>query len=248
MNEAAGTQGDRGRGDSDRGGLTKEMQAGISTLVREISERRDDLYRRISALTGRHVTTVAVTKGHPFGIAVAAMQAGFADLGENYAQELIAKSKRFSELGLEEPVWHFVGRLQSNKVRQLAGVVGVWQSLDRSSVIREVAKRAGGARVLIQVDLADLEGRGGCRPEDAPALVGEALDAGLEVEGLMGVGPPGDPEDARSSFAWLASEAHSLGLPEVSMGMSGDLEVAIEEGASLLRIGTALVGPRGTRQ
>ncbi len=243
MNEAPGTP-----GDGDRGEKTDEMKADIAPLIQKISERRDDLDLRISALTDRPVTTVAVTKGHPFEVALAAREAGFANLGENYAQELVAKSKRFSELGLEEPIWHFVGRLQSNKVRQLAGLVGVWQSLDRSSVIQEVAKRASGARVLIQVDLAGLGGRGGCRPEDAPALVDEALGAGLEVEGLMGVGPPGDPEDARNSFAWLASEADSLGLPEVSMGMSGDLEVAIEEGSSLLRIGTALVGPRPARQ
>jgi len=215
-------------------------------LVSAISERAAALRARIEAVTDRDVTVVAVTKGHPVEVAAAAAAAGFVDLGENYAQELVAK-----QAGLDPgpearaPVrWHFIGHLQSNKVRSLAGLVWCWQSIDRASVADAVARRAAGARVMVQVDLAGAAGRAGCAPGEVEDLVGRCRSGGLEVVGLMAVGPLGPPEAARDGFRFVASTARRLGLPEVSMGMSGDLEVALSEGATMVRVGSALVGPR----
>jgi PLP dependent protein len=215
------------------------------SLALEIRRRGAVINARIAAAGGSGVRVMAVTKGHPPEVAIAASAAGYANLGENYAQELIAKDAAFVDAGLKRPSWHFIGRLQTNKVRQLVGIVTLWQSVDRVSLVRELAKRAPGARVLVQVDLAGLGGRGGCAPEQTADLVRVAGDSGLAVEGLMGVGPPGDPEDSRLAFRWLASTAEELGLPQVSMGMSADLEVAVAEGSTMVRVGTGLLGDRG---
>jgi hypothetical protein len=108
----------------------------------------------------------------------------------------------------------------------------------------EIAKRAPGAAVLAQVDLAGLPGRGGCQPDEAPDLVAGLRDLGLDVRGLMAVGPPGPPEAARPGFRLVRDLADRLDLPERSIGMTADLEVAVQEGATMVRIGTALFGPR----
>lgn len=229
--------------------------AHVAHLAEQIIERAGPVRRRIEASARGPVRIVAVTKGHPVEVALATMAAGFEDLGENYAQELRAKAVVCAgAVRRNEPApagrqlrWHFVGRLQSNKVRMLAPHVALWQSLDRDSVIDEVARRAPGAAVLVQVDLAGVEGRGGCPRHEAGRLVQRAVDAGLRVRGLMGVGPMGDPEDSREGFRWLRGEVDALGLEEVSMGMSGDLDVAVAEGATMVRIGTALLGTRPPR-
>jgi pyridoxal phosphate enzyme (YggS family) len=217
-------------------------------MVQRIAERAATLRARFAELSDREVRLVAVTKGHPVEVAAAAHAAGCVDLGESYAQELVPKADALGaaarEPGGTGPVWHFVGRLQRNKVRSLVGVVSWWHTIDRPSLADEVARRAPGARVLVQLDLAGLPDRGGCAPSDAPALVQHCRDLGLEVRGLMGVGVPGPPEQARPGFRLLASMADDLGVPERSMGMSADVEVAVEEGATIVRIGTALVGPR----
>lgn len=233
-------------------GRSERQDERVAVLAEQIVERAGPLRHRIDALARGPVRIVAVTKGHPVDAVLAAAAAGFHDLGENYAQELRAKAEEVgpgrAERASSAVSWHFIGRLQSNKVRMLAPHVALWQSLDRSSVIDEVARRAPGADVLVQVDLAGVAGRGGCPRGDAGQLVQQALDAGLHVRGLMGVGPMGEPEDSREGFRWLRREVESLGLAEVSMGMSGDLEVAVQEGATMVRIGTALVGPRPPRQ
>ncbi len=237
-------------------------------LVERIAERAAALRGRIAERTDRDVRVVCVTKAHPPEVAAAALAAGFVDLGENYAQELRDKEAalrdeeaalrdeeaalRDEEAALHDrvgaaPRWHFIGRLQSNKVRTIAGVVDLWHTVDRASLAAEVAKRAPGARVLVQLDLAGLPDRGGCDPAEAPALVAACRDLGLAVEGLMGVGPPGDPEDARPGFRLLDATAGELGLRERSMGMSADLDVAVECGATIVRVGSALVGERPPR-
>lgn len=210
-------------------------------LVESIAGRAEQLRAHIAELTDRPVTLVAVTKGHPVEIAAAALAAGCVDLGESYAQELVPK---VAALGEHSPRWHFIGRLQSNKVRQVAAAVHLWHTIDRASIADEVARRAPGASVLVQLDLAGLPGRGGCDPAEVPALVAHCAEVGLSVRGLMGVGVPGPPEQSRPGFRLLDRMAAELGLEERSMGMSGDLEVAVEEGATIVRIGSALVGPR----
>ncbi len=190
------------------------------------------------------VRIVAVTKGFGPDVVRLAIEAGCEAIGENYAQELSTKRSAIEGTG-RRPEVHFIGRLQSNKVRLVADLVDVWSSLDRRSVVREVAKRAPGARVLIQVNATAEEGKGGCPVDDVPALVSAAREAGLVVEGLMTVGPTGrPPEIARSGFALVRGLVDELGLEVCSMGMSGDLEVAVEEGSTEVRIGTALFGER----
>lgn len=217
-------------------------------LVEQIGERRMALLGRISERTDRPVRVVCVTKGHPPVVAASAIAAGFADLGENYAQELQAKANDLGDaVTAGGASWHFIGRLQTNKVRLIAPVVSLWQSVDRVSLAEAVARRAPGASVLVQLDLAGIDGRGGCGPDEAPALVARCSELGLHVDGLMGVGPPGDPEDARPGFRLLSALADELGLAERSMGMSADLDVALDEGATIVRVGSSLVGPRPPR-
>ena len=194
------------------------------------------------------VTVVAVTKGFGPEAPIAALGAGLVELGENYAQELQEKAEAVAAAGdLPEPRWHFIGRLQSNKVRLVADRVACWQSLDRASVVDEVARRAPGARVLIQVNAAAEDGKGGASLADAPDLVARGRDGGLDVVGLMAVGVAGDDAATESAFAATASLADDLDLPERSMGMSGDLAAAVRSGTTMIRVGTALFGPRPTR-
>ncbi len=188
------------------------------------------------------VRLVAVTKGFGPDVVAAAVAAGVDDVAESYAQELVAKAAVVAP-----PRWHFVGRLQANKVRALAGTVDLWQSVDRPRLVDELARRAPGARVLVQVDVTGEPSKGGCPPDEAPALVERAAAAGLEPAGLMAVGPLGSPEEARPGFRALVALADRLGLAERSMGMSADLEVAVQEGATMVRVGTALFGSRPPR-
>ena len=185
---------------------------------------------------GGDVRVVAVTKGHGVDAVHAALAAGLTDIGESYAQELRDKAR-----GVEGASWHFVGRLQTNKVRLVADLVDLWQSVDRGELADEIARRAPGAAVLVQVNVSGEPQKGGCDPADAPALAARCADAGLDVRGLMTVGHPADP---RPGFRLLTTLADDLGLPERSMGMSGDLEIAVEEGATMVRVGRALFGPR----
>jgi PLP dependent protein len=175
----------------------------------------------------------------------AAASAGCRAIGENYAQELVVKAPVAAAAGLAV---HFIGQLQTNKVRQLAGLVDVWETVDRPRLVAELARRAPGARILVQVDTTGEAGKGGCPVADVPALVAAAGDAGLVVEGLMTVGPTdGGPEAARPGFRTVRRLVDDLGLVTCSMGMSGDLEVAVAEGATEVRVGTALFGPRTPR-
>ena len=190
------------------------------------------------------LTVVAVTKGFGPDAPVAALEAGLVELGENYAQELQDKAEALAANELPAPQWHFIGRLQSNKVRLVADRVACWQSLDRASVVDEVAKRAPGARVLVQVNAAAESGKGGASVDDTPALVARARDAGLDVAGLMAVGVAGDDEATEAAFTTTARLADRLDLRERSLGMSGDLVAAVRAGTTMIRIGTALFGPR----
>jgi pyridoxal phosphate enzyme (YggS family) len=189
------------------------------------------------------VALLAVTKGFGPEVALAASEAGLVDLGENYAQELVAKAPVVAEAGYS-PRWHAIGRLQRNKVKALAGIVALWQTVDRLDLGLEIAKRAPGAQVLVQVNVSDEAQKGGCEPTAAPDLVAALVDAGLEVRGLMTVGRTGPAAEARAGFALLRQLADDLDLPVRSMGMSGDLEAAVAEGSTMVRIGSALFGPR----
>ncbi|CAN5771115.1 YggS family pyridoxal phosphate-dependent enzyme [soil metagenome] len=212
-----------------------------------LGARVEALRNRIADAGGdpEAVELVAVTKGFGPEVALAARAIGLVELGENYAQELVAKAPLVAEVG---PVrWHAIGRLQRNKVRSLVGIVGLWQSVDRADLAAEIAKRAPGAEVLVQVNVSDEAQKGGCAPAEVADLVRRSGDLGLVVRGLMTVGRTGAPAEARAGFATLRSLADGLALPVRSMGMSGDLEAAVAEGATMVRVGSALFGPRPPR-
>ncbi len=197
---------------------------------------------RIAAAGGdpEGVRLVAVTKGHSLATVQAATAAGLMDLGESYAQELVAKAEAV-QVGVR---WHFIGRLQSNKVRRIAPFVYLWHSVDRLSLAAEIARHAPSAAVLVQVNVTGLPQQAGCSPEQVAALVEGCMELGLEVRGLMAIGPRGPDTLVRASFASVRALADRLGLPERSMGMSGDLAAAVAEGSTMVRIGTDLFGPR----
>ena len=196
---------------------------------------------------GRGVDVLAVTKGFGADAIDAAVAAGCRRIGENYAQELLDKLRQRDE-SVPMPEIHFIGRLQSNKVRSLAGVVDVYESVDRPSLVNAIARRSPGARVLVQVDTTGAPGKGGCPLGEAENLVAAADDAGLRVEGLMTVGPTeGGPAAARDGFRAVRALTTQLGLRVCSMGMTDDLEVAVEEGSTQVRVGTALFGWRDAR-
>ncbi|HZQ28873.1 MAG TPA: YggS family pyridoxal phosphate enzyme [Acidimicrobiales bacterium] len=204
------------------------MDALTDAVARAVAE--------IRAEVGDAVTLVAVTKGFGPEAAQAAVDAGVTDVGENYAQELLAK-----EAAVPAARWHFMGHVQRNKVAKLAPHVHLWQSVGGEDVGRVIAGHAPAAHVLVQVNLSGLPQRNGCDWDEAAPLVDRLRDVGLDVQGVMGVAGPGDP---RPQFRRLRALAVDLDLTVVSMGMSGDYHVAIEEGSTMVRLGTALFGPR----
>ncbi len=189
---------------------------------------------------GDDVSILPVTKGFGPDAIRAAIGAGCRSIGENYAQELLAKREACAGVAV-----HFIGQLQTNKVRQLADLVDLYETVDRARLAREIAKRQPGAAVLIQVDTSDEPGKGGCPMADLDGLVDTVRGLGLDLRGLMTVGPTeGGPEAARAGFRAVRAALDRHGLAMCSMGMSGDLEVAVQEGTTQIRVGTALFGPR----
>jgi pyridoxal phosphate enzyme (YggS family) len=195
------------------------------------------------------VRLVAVTKGLPADAVEAAVAAGVADVGESRPEELAAKADELAERGIDGVRWHCIGRLQRRKVRLAAPLVELWQSVDRLSLAAEIARHHPGADVLVQVNVSGADQQGGCAPARTASVVEGCSDLGLQVHGLMAIGAHAEPEAARPGFRLLRELADRLDLPERSMGMSGDLEVAVQEGATIVRVGTALFGaavrPRG---
>lgn len=207
-----------------------------------------DLRRLIAETRGDAdvVRIVAVTKTFDVSAWVVARDAGCDAVGENYAQELLDKASRFASPPL--PV-HFIGHLQSNKVRALAPHVALWHTVDRASVVTALSKEAARLgvvpRVLLQVNATDEEQKSGCAPSDLGGLLARANDSGLVVEGLMTMGPSnGDPVGTRAAFALTARLAADNGLVELSMGMTHDVRIALEEGSTIVRVGTGIFGDR----
>ncbi|CAB4800954.1 MAG: YggS family pyridoxal phosphate-dependent enzyme [Actinobacteria bacterium] len=217
-------------------------QALVATRVAELRDR-------IARAGGIGVGIVAVTKTFGIDAWSDAMFAGCEAVGENYAQELIAKSQQVDP-AKRLPV-HFIGQLQTNKIKSLFDIVDVWQSVDRASVVTELVKRqmartsAGRCEILVQVNTTSEMDKGGCDPTEVETLVRQARQGGLDVTGLMTVGPTDmDPFKTRAAFGLLKRMADDLGVEQLSMGMTADVEIAVEEGSTLVRVGTALFGQR----
>lgn len=195
----------------------------------------------------REVTLVAVTKGHPPALAAAAFAAGLADLGENRIEDLERK-----RAGAPAARWHHLGAVQSNKARRIAAAAALVHGLEPGRGAERLAAegRASGRPVaaLLEVDFTPGAGRQGVAPKAVPGAL-EALRAldGLDLRGLMTVAPLDAQADAARPFFERLRELrdrHAPDLPELSMGMSGDFPVALREGATIVRIGTALFGAR----
>ena len=212
----------------------------LADALAEVRERVAAAERRSGRAPGA-VTLVAATKTVPVVRIAEVVGLGVLDVGENRAQELLAKAPALAGTA-PAPRWHFLGTLQRNKVRALVPWVCCWHSLDRAELAVELARRAPGTRVLVEVNLGREATKAGCDPAGLTALVALAATAGLEVAGLMTV-PPRDGEPRRW-FARLRELAVEHGLAELSMGMSDDFEIAVEEGATMVRLGRVLFGAR----
>jgi PLP dependent protein len=197
------------------------------------------------------VTVVAVSKLHPAEAVDAVVAAGAGDVGENYVQELVAKQAVVRAAAR----WHFIGRLQRNKARMIAGRVALIHAVDSVELGAELGKRALAVGtiqpVLAAINVGGEAQKSGVSPSDAASLVAALRDtAGIRLDGLMTMPPPADdPESTRPAFLALRTLRDSLAtpstpLPHLSMGMSHDFAVAIAEGATLVRIGTAIFGER----
>lgn len=223
------------------------MTSPTSSLDERLCLVRDRIER--AGRAPDEVRIVAVTKGFGAAEISGSVASGLLDLGENYAQELIAKAG-VAPSGVR---WHFLGPVQRNKVKGLAPHVELWHGVDRVAAGTEIARWPKPAPVLVQVNMSGDPRRPGASWRGAPALVEDLCGLGLEVRGLMGVAAPASrgreqaDEGVRQQFRRLATLAARLGLSELSMGMSDDLEVAIEEGATIVRVGTALFGARPIR-
>lgn len=196
------------------------------------------------------VRLVAISKTYGPEAVIAAWHAGQRDFGENRVQEAEEKIPAVAAAGAQ-PRWHLVGHLQTNKVRQALGLFDMLHSVDSLHLAEAIQRRSEApVPVLIEVNVGGETSKGGFAPEDVDdALTALRPLAHLDVRGLMTVAPPAaDPEEVRPLFRELAALARRHELPELSMGMSGDFEVAIAEGATLVRIGTAIFGARHTDQ
>jgi hypothetical protein len=235
--------------------VTAELAARLAAVEERIARAASRAGRRVA-----DITLLGVSKRQPAEAVAALVAAGLAHCGENFVQEARAKIPRVAALlgpGVQPPRWHFIGRLQSNKAKLAAGLFDVVESVDRLELARALDAHAAAAgrtlEVLLQVNVSGEAQKGGAAPEalDALARAVAALPH-LRLTGLMTLPRAGAPEQVRPAFArlrelrdGLCRAAGGLTLPELSMGMSADFEVAIEEGATIVRVGTALFGARG---
>jgi pyridoxal phosphate enzyme (YggS family) len=207
----------------------------------EVADRVAHVRSVISDAGGSDVTLIAVTKSFGIDALRAASSAGCDGVGENYAQELLEKIS----VGLPSIDVHFIGALQSNKVRSLAGHIALWQSVDRDSVVDELGRRAPGASILIQVDTTQEPSKGGVTPGELDALRERAESRGLVVKGLMTIGPTdGTQEECEKSFGILRHLVNEQDLSVCSMGMSADYQIAVACGSTMVRVGSGLFGNR----
>jgi len=207
---------------------------------------------RASSRSPGEITLVVVTKNHPHQLVLDLMELGARDFGENRDQEAAPKAREVAAKSDQTFNWHFIGQLQTNKVKSVLEYANFLHSLDRSSLLDELQKRtrerAVALKVFVQVNLTEDMGRGGVRPQELSAFAERVLESpGLELVGLMGVGGLDiAPEAEFERLASLSQKVQEL-APEanrLSMGMSGDFEAAISYGATHLRIGTAITGKR----
>lgn len=214
----------------------------LDTVRRQIADAAERSGRDVES-----ITLIAVGKTHPVETLMAAYEAGLRDFGENRATELAAKAAAMPH----DVRWHFIGPLQRNKVRLVRPVVRLLHSMDRPALAEAWLKGPGGAPpALLEVNLADETQKSGVSVEDAPAMTDRLVALGVDLRGVMAIPPLVDsPEETRRFFRGLAELRHLLvvrhpAMQQLSMGMTDDFEMAIEEGATMIRVGRAIFGPR----
>jgi PLP dependent protein len=232
----------------------------VAPSADEVASRVESVRKRIERAGGdpTAVRIVAVTKGFPTEAVVSALDAGIRDIGENYTDELVRKAEALEALEALDaqegelpspaspptPWWHYLGVIQRRRVRDMAGIVGTWQTVSRTEEAEQIAQRVRAARIMIQIEATGLPGRNGCSISEAPSLASRCRSLGLDLCGLMTIAPQGSPDSARAVFRTVAGLAQSMELDEMSMGMTDDLELAVEAGATMVRVGRALFGER----
>lgn len=228
----------------------------MSTIAENVARVRERVAAALerSGRGGEEVTVVAVTKTFGAGVVDTVIESGIADIGENRVQELLAKREDVTGTCR----WHLVGHLQRNKATKVVGAVHMIQSLDSMRLARTLDRLAGErgvtVRALLQVNTSGEASKEGVSPEEAPGVAADV--AGLEhvsLDGLMTIGPVTmNPVDTRRCFRQLRDlrdrirASAGLSMPHLSMGMSGDFEIALEEGATIVRIGRTITGERAS--
>jgi len=216
-------------------------------VLRERLNQVEERIRNAVERSGRQrsdVTLIAVTKRFPAAVAIAAFDLGLRHFGENYVQEFESKHAALENLAGAE--FHLIGHLQSNKTRIAAELFQVIETVDSEKLAHRLDQVGKPLEVMIEVKLSEEESKAGSAPDALPGLIESIRQcANLRLSGLMTMPPwRDDPAQTRPYFRKLAALARTHGLPKLSMGMSHDLEAAIEEGATHIRVGTALFGPR----
>jgi PLP dependent protein len=227
----------------------------FAALPERLAQVRAEIARQQAAGGWTHaVTIVAVTKGFGPEAVIAALAAGLADIGENRVQEALDKLEKMDRVAAQGIRWHLIGHLQRNKAKLVPGRFAVVHSVDSLELAEELNRRSSQPlRVLLQVNVAREPQKSGCTPEEAPGLARQIAGLGqLQLDGLMTMAPFTDDEDVqRRTFRSLRAlrdtiKEDGVWLPTLSMGMSADYATAVAEGATVIRLGTVLFGPRGT--
>lgn len=202
------------------------------------------------------IKIIAVTKTHPVEYIYRAIEAGINCFGENYAQEIKDKFDEFNNSSKVMPEWHFIGHLQTNKVKYLAPYIDFIHSVDSFKLAEEISKQAikndREINILLQVNTSGEDSKSGCEPDEIINLVSQTIDLpNIKVIGLMTIGTFTEDEiQQRKEFSMLkmllenVNKSLNLKLKELSMGMTGDYQIAIDEGSTMVRIGTAFFGTR----
>ena len=223
----------------------------IANNLKNIRQRIANVCQR-SGRKAEEITLITVSKTVTAELIREAVRSGILDFGENYVQDLCAKKEVLNDIPIR---WHFIGHLQSNKVKYIADWIYLIHAVDSIELASEISKHAGrldrNIDILVEVNTSDEKSKFGLSVKDATDFVRRIADIkNLSVSGLMTMGPfSPDPEDSRAGFRRLRQIKESLEydgyrLPILSMGMTNDFEVAIEEGATMLRVGTAIFGER----
>jgi pyridoxal phosphate enzyme (YggS family) len=215
----------------------------LKERLAEVEERIE----RAAARAGRkraEITLLAVTKKFPASVMIEAYHLGLREFGENYVQEFEGKAPELT--AFEGARFHLIGHLQSNKTKRASELFQVIQTVDTPKLAARLDQENRALDVMIEVHLSEEESKAGVNPDDLPALIDAVRSRqNLRLLGLMTMPPWSDkPEETRPYFRHLRQLAEPYGLEQLSMGMSHDLEAAIEEGSTIVRVGTALFGPR----